>query len=89
LELGPVKDEHEHIREAIFNYAANHRKVFKNCRPKLTSKWTLIYKLPFLTSKHYEDASLDDLMEIVEPRWERFLEDLPELENHLSQIKFE
>jgi hypothetical protein len=90
LLIGPVEQENRYIREAIFAHAAANRDVFKGCRPALTKKWTMLYKMPFLQSHHYEDASLEDLVQIIEPKWDRFVQDvLPQLHAHLMQIRFD
>ena len=89
LELGPVERGSEFIREAIFVYANANRDIFRGCRPQLSEKWTLLYKMSLLRAKDYEDASLEDLAEIIEPKWNRFVQDvLPELHSHLTQIRF-
>ena len=88
--LGPVEDQHGYVREAIFNCADNNRDVFVSCRPKLSPKWLFLYKMPLLRRKDYEDASIDDLVQIIEPKWNRFLEDvLPQLNEHLMRIDFD
>jgi hypothetical protein len=89
LELGPVERGNEFIREAIFAYANSNRDIFRGCRPQLSEKWTLLYKMSLLRAKDYEEASLEDLAEIIKPKWNRFVQDvLPELHNHLTQIRF-
>jgi hypothetical protein len=89
LVLGPVDQEHEYVRERIFAYARANSSVFRGCHHNLTKKWTMLYKMPFLTAKDYEDASVEDLAQIIEPKWNRFLRDvLPQLNAHLMQIEF-
>jgi hypothetical protein len=89
LYLGPVSPDHEYVREAIFAYAAANRDVFKGCRPDLSPIWSQLYKLPFLRSRDYEDASLEDLAHIIDRKWRTFLTDiLPQLHEHLRQINF-
>jgi hypothetical protein len=89
LVIAPVKDQDQHVREAIFNCADSNRDLFVGCRPKLSKNWTHVYKMLLLREKDYEDASLDDLAQIIEPKWEHFLEDvLPKLHHHLMQIQF-
>lgn len=89
LELGPVPEGHEFIREAIFACAYTNRDAFRGCRTKLSSQWTALYKLPLLRPKDYQDASIEDLARIIEPKWNRFVQDvLPRLNQHLMQIDF-
>ena len=89
MALGPVADDHQYVREAIYERAYHNRDVFVGCRPKLYPKWSYLYKMPLLRRKDYEDASVDDLAQIIEPKWERFLKDiLPQLRHHLIQIQF-
>ncbi|MCI0709189.1 MAG: PD-(D/E)XK nuclease family protein [Chloroflexi bacterium] len=89
LALGPVEDENQYIREILFEHASSNRDVFTGCRPKLYPKWSYLYKMPLLRRKDFEDASLDDLAQIIEPRWQHFLRDvLPQLHYHLMQIQF-
>jgi hypothetical protein len=89
LYLGPVSPDHEYVREAIFAYAAANRDVFKGCRPDLSPKWSLLYKVSFLRPRDYEDASIEDLAQIIEPKWLRFVDEvLPQLHDHLRQVNF-
>lgn len=90
LMLGPVKPEYQHIREAIFANADANRDVFKECRRNLTPMWSTLYKMRFLRPKDYEGASLDDLAQIIEPKWNHFIQHvLPQLNDHLMQIEFD
>lgn len=89
LELGPVPQDKQYIREAIFAHANANRGVFRGCSQKLSQKWTMLYKLPLLRESDYEDASIEDLVQIIEPKWHHFLNNvLPEIHNHLMSIKF-
>jgi hypothetical protein len=89
LTLGPVQTEHEYIREAFFEYANAHPEVFKGCRPKLSKKWTILYKMLMLRSNNYHDASVEDLMAIVNPKLDLFMHDvLPKIQRHLMEIEF-
>lgn len=90
LVIGPVQQTDEHVREAIFAYADSHRNEFTGCRSNLTPNWATIYKLPILSKRDYEDASAKDLAEIVEPKWQHFVDHiLPQMNDHLMQISFE
>lgn len=88
LILGPLQSEHQYVRESIFAHADANREIFKGCRRNLTEKWATIYKMPFLRPRDYEDASLEDLIQIIESKWEHFVEnELPTLNKHLMQIE--
>ena len=89
LVIGPVEDEHQYVRQAVFNCADTNRDVFSSCRPILSKKWSYIYKMPLLRRKDYDDASVEDLAQIIEPKWNWFMHDvLPQLHEHLMQICF-
>lgn len=89
VEVGPVPQDKEYIRERIFEYADLNRNIFKGCRPKLSKKWTVLYKMPLLQENDYEDASLEDLARIIEPKLQQFFDDvLPEINKHLMVINF-
>lgn len=90
LVLGPVQPGFEHVRETIFACADANRDVFRNCRPKLYKKWTGLYRMQFLRAQDYEDASIEDLAQIIEPKWNRFVQDiLPQIHEHLMRIEFD
>ena len=90
LVIGPVQQTDEHVRAAIFAYADSHRNVFTGCRRNLTPNWATIYKLRILSKHDYEDASAKDLAEIVESKWQHFIDHiLPPMNDHLMQIGFE
>jgi hypothetical protein len=89
LELGPVQSQYEYIREAIFAHARANADVFKGCRPKLSKQWTVLYSLKLLRSSDFKDATSDDLMNLLQPKWERFLREiLPELHEQVMSIAF-
>jgi hypothetical protein len=89
LTLGPVSAEHEYVREAIFAHAAANPSVFKGCRPKLSAHWTVLYKHSLLRASDLGDATLEELVVRVEPKLERFFNDiLPELDQHMMQVQF-
>ena len=89
LQLGPVRAGEEHIRKAIYDYVDAHRDVFQGGSRKLGKKWTLLHKVPLLRRQEVEGATLDEIAETLQPRWERFVEDdLPEINDHLKQITF-
>lgn len=90
LVIGPVQQRDEHVREVIFAYADTHQNVFTGCRRNLTPNWATIYKLRILSKHDYEDASAKDLAEIIEPKWQHFVDHvLPQMNDHLMQIQFE
>ncbi len=74
LYLGPVQPGHEDVRRRLFEFAQEQPHIFIGCRPKLAPIWTYLYKFKLLTKDDYPDASLDDLIETVRPRWQRFLD---------------
>lgn len=90
LELGPVEKGSEYVREAIYARASANQRVFRQCNNLLTKKWTMLYKLQILRKQDYEDASVEELAQIIEPKWTRFVEDtLPQINEHLMQIEFD
>ena len=87
--LGPVESENQYIRERLFNYAHSNKSIFVGCRPKLSKTWTMLYKFPILRKQDFEDADIDDLLPIIEQKWQRFLEnDLPKIHEHIMDIHF-
>jgi len=89
LLLGPVQPDDSYIRQTIFDYARTHPDVFRGCRPALARKWTRLYRMPFLGARDFEDASLDDLKQLIEPKWNQFVQEvLPRLNAHIMQIRF-
>lgn len=89
VELGPVQAGHEHICDTIYASAKANRSVFKNCNNMQGAKWTMIFKQILLRHKDHEDASVEELAEIIEPKWNRFVADtLPKINAHLMQIEF-
>lgn len=90
LLLGRVHPGFEYVREAIFAHADANRNVFVGCRRNLTASWSTLYKMPLLAKHDYEDASVKDLAEIIEPKWRHFLTHvMPQMRDHVMQISFE
>lgn len=90
LILGRVHPGYEYVREAIFAHAKANQSVFTGCRQTLTASWTTLYKMPLLGKHDCEDASVKDLAEIIEPKWQQFLDHvMPQMRDHVMQISFE
>ncbi len=89
LLLGPTKAEYHYTRDIILNHAQQATDIFRGCRPHLSKKWTILFKMSLLRKTDYQDASLEDLIQIIEPRLKRFFDDiLPQINQHLLQIRF-
>ena len=90
LIVGPVQQGYQHIREAIFKQARTNPNVFRNCRSKLSKQWTVLYRMDILRQSDYEDASSEDLIPIIDEKWQYFLQEiLPMIHEHLMTIEFE
>lgn len=78
LEIGPVQQGHEDIRTKLFKIAQANPTVFVGCGKVLSPKWTMIHKLEFFAKRDSQQASMDELTEIIHAKWNRFLQtDLP------------
>ncbi len=89
MSLGPVRPENEYIREALYNHAKNSPDLFKGCRPSLSARWTILYKYPLLRASDFRDATTEDVMAVLEPKWRRFANHImPELIESISEIEF-
>lgn len=89
LVVGPVQQSHQHVREAIFDQAKAYPNIFRGCRSKLSEQWTTLYKMTILQKNDYEDASLEELTNIIDTKWKVFIEtDLPQINDSLRKIQF-
>jgi len=87
--IGPTKESLGYVREIIFQTAHTNPNIFTKCRPKLSPKWTFIYKKEILRRKDFQDATLDDLIEIIEPKWKKILEnELPRINEKIMEIEY-
>ncbi len=86
LLIGPGPDV---IRRKLHETALQHPKVFRGAGKRLYSKWTMIYKRPFLRRADYEDPDFETLTEKIRKEWAKFLaDDLPAIRNIINGIEW-
>ena len=86
LIIGPGPDA---LRQTLHETALRHPKVFRGALKRLYSKWTMIYKRPFLRRADYKDPDSDALTEKIRKEWAKFLaDDLPAIRNIINGIEW-
>lgn len=89
LRLVDVSDNDAHIREHIHQVAYQNRELFMGIRPKLAPERANLYSVKVLRVSDYEDASLEDLKDLIEPKWQNFVSNvLPQMHTILMGIEF-
>jgi hypothetical protein len=87
LYIRPLEQIPQPIRQAVFQFAGDHPKVFRDRSKHFTNRWPYIYRRFFLKQRDYEDADLESLAEKVKAGWQRFLtQDLPAIREALAQM---
>jgi len=86
LLIGPGPDV---IRQKLHEIALQHPKIFRGALKRLYSKWTMIYKRPFLRRPDYDNPDFDALTEKIRKEWAKFLaNDLPAIRNVIRAIEW-
>ncbi len=77
------------VREKLHVTALQHPKIFRGALKRLYSKWTMIYKRPFLRRTDYEDLDFDALAKKIRKEWAKFLaHDLPAIRKIINEIEW-
>jgi hypothetical protein len=84
LYIGPGENE---IRNRLHGIAKKDTKLFNKSDRKIGFKWLAIYQKEYLKQMDYEDAKIDGLEQIILEKFSHFMsDDLPKIENHISNI---
>lgn len=82
LYLGPGPDDY---RNRLFKFFCKDPKLFRLTQRKFGAKWHAVYQKKFLTKKDIENAAFSDLSEIIDKKWDDFINgDLQKILGHFK-----